>query len=115
MLFGMLYTSVILPRLMIFVILTLLVLSVCSDYNRLQFYHSGVSDPLYCPGDLYSLDHAVLLVGFGTRKNMLGHEQKYWIIKNSWGESWGMKGYFELARGKSKCGVNQLVSFPKVK
>lgn len=81
---------------------------------RLQFYHSGVSDPAYCPGDLDSLDHAVLLVGFGVRTNWLGEKKKYWIVKNSWAEAWGMKGYFELVRGKSKCGINQLVAFPLV-
>jgi len=89
-------------------------LSVALNAMWLQFYHSGVSDPAYCPGDLDSLDHAVLLVGFGVRTNWLGEKQKYWIVKNSWAETWGMKGYFELVRGKSKCGINQLVAFPLV-
>ncbi|NXM05886.1 CATK protein, partial [Tyrannus savana] len=57
-----------------------------------------------------NINHAVLAVGYGTQKGT-----KHWIIKNSWGEEWGNKGYVLLARNMNNaCGVANLASFPKM-
>ena len=69
----------------------------------LQFYKHGVANPKHCATN--SPDHAVLLVGFGTDNG-----QDYWTVKNSWGQKWGEEGYFRIARGTSKCGINTLAS-----
>ena len=60
----------------------------------------GIYDNAACGS---SPDHAVTIVGF---------DENSWIIKNSWGPSWGSSGYFRLARGKNLCGVANLASFP---
>lgn len=82
-------------------------LSVALDADMLQFYSKGVYNPWFC--DPTSLNHAVLLVGFGSEG---AHE--FWKVKNSWGPSWGEEGYFRIARGKGKCGINTQVSTAKL-
>lgn len=81
-------------------------LSIAVDAAPWQFYVGGVYD-LPCGS---SLDHGVLIVGFGNQKNIIGHDVDYWLIKNSWGGSWGESGYIKLERGDGKCGCNQFVS-----
>lgn len=44
-----------------------------------------------------STNHAVTIVGYGEEANIKGCK-KYWLIKNSWSEDWGEKGYFRLCR-----------------
>jgi cathepsin L len=41
------------------------------------------------------------LVGYGTK------DGDYWLIKNSWGQKWGINGYLMLKRGEKKCGISQ--------
>ena len=54
--------------------------------------------------DPTELDHAVLLVGYGT------DDLDYWTVKNSWGENWGEDGYFRIERGGGTCGINTQVT-----
>jgi len=72
-----------------------------------QLYKSGVYSPAYCSP--YNINHAVLVVGYGTTSS----NQKYWWIKNSWGTGWGIKGYMMMARdANNTCGVATQASFP---
>lgn len=74
-------------------------LSIAVDANYFNSYHSGIMNPSGCSKTV--LNHAILLVGWGVEGNT-----PYWIIKNSWGVSWGEKGYVRLFRGSGVCGVN---------
>jgi len=80
-------------------------LSAALNAALLQFYYGGVYNPYDFLCDPDSLDHAVLLVGYGTEDGV-----EYWIVKNSWGPEWGEDGYFRIARGTGKCGINTAVT-----
>jgi C1A family cysteine protease len=60
-----------------------------------------------------SLDHTVVIVGWGTQPaNGSTPAINYWIMKNSWGSSWGQNGFFLIQRGLNMCGINEWVYFP---
>eukprot|EP00253_Pinus_taeda_P020370 PITA_20370 len=69
----------------------------------IQNYNGGVFTG-YC-GPV--IEHSVLVVGYG--EGTIGCcYQKYWIIKNSWGATWGEYGYMRIQRDygrDGKCGI----------
>nr|POF06723.1 cysteine protease rd19a [Quercus suber] len=84
-------------------------LAVAINAVFMQTYVGGVSCPYICSK---RLDHGVLLVGYGSSgyAPVRMKEKPYWIIKNSWGESWGESGFYKICRGRNICGVDSMVS-----
>jgi C1A family cysteine protease len=73
-----------------------------AESGDFQSYSGGV----YSASCGNQLDHGVLLVGYGTDPDT---KEDYWLIKNSWGSSWGENGYIRFSRktgGKDgECGI----------
>lgn len=81
-----------------------------AGHDSFQLYRDGVYKERKCSSE--KLDHGVLVVGYGIHHGLFSKED-YWTVKNSWGTSWGMGGYFYLARNDNNmCGVATQASFP---
>lgn len=75
-----------------------------------QLYTGGIYDG-DCSDNPDDIDHAVLIVGYGSEGG-----EDYWIVKNSWGTSWGVEGYFYIRRNTDLeygvCAINAMASYP---
>ncbi|KAF5282973.1 hypothetical protein FQA39_LY04844 [Lamprigera yunnana] len=82
-----------------------------AGFESFQFYGGGIYYEDKCKPGIENINHAVLLVGYG--ENNL-HE-KYWLIKNSYGPSWGENGYGKIARNVTNhCGISTYAVFPEL-
>jgi C1A family cysteine protease len=82
-----------------------------ADSRTFQLYTSGVITSESCGTNL---DHGVLVVGYGEEDGIA-----YWLVKNSWGDSWGDNGYVKIERSNSTsshgtCGIAIQPSYPSV-
>jgi KDEL-tailed cysteine endopeptidase len=84
-----------------------------ADTATFQLYSGGIITSIMCGT---SLDHGVLVVGYGEDEGQL-----YWTVKNSWGDSWGEDGYVRIGRtddptvnGDGVCGIAMQASYPVV-
>jgi len=72
-------------------------IAIDASQSSFQFYEGGIYYEPFCKSDLDSLDHGVLAVGYGDG---------YFLVKNSWGPTWGWEGYIYMTRGqKNNCGI----------
>lgn len=79
-----------------------LAISIDASQDSFTFYSEGVYNEPACMWRPDDLDHSVLLVGYGT--DPVGGD--YYIIKNSWSEHWGDKGYVKISRNNHACGAS---------
>ena len=80
-----------------------------ADKSAFQMYTGGILNSTACGT---SLDHGVLAVGYGTENG-----QAYYLVKNSWGSSWGDNGYVKIANngdGAGICGIQMAAVRPTV-
>ena len=72
-----------------------------ADQMIFQSYKSGIITSTSCG---QNLDHGVVAVGYGTG---------YFIVRNSWGASWGEQGYVRISDSSSNiCGILSDASRP---
>jgi|LauGreDrversion4_2_1035121.scaffolds.fasta_scaffold290379_1 KDEL-tailed cysteine endopeptidase len=77
-----------------------------ADTFVFQFYSGGILNSKNCGTDL---DHGVVAVGYGVDAT----KGEYYIVRNSWGASWGVKGYVNIAivDGQGICGIQMEPTF----
>jgi len=73
--------------------------SICVDAANWQDYQSGIMTAWECAW-INTLDHCVQAVGYDMTGSM-----PFWIVRNSWGTSWGEQGYIRLQYGDNTCGL----------
>jgi cathepsin L len=72
-----------------------------ADQSAFQHYSGGILSS----GCGTNLDHGVLAVGYAS---------DYWLVKNSWGTSWGDAGYLKISNSGNPCGVLNQPVYPTV-
>mmetsp|Transcript_45909 Transcript_45909/g.120992 ORF Transcript_45909/g.120992 Transcript_45909/m.120992 type:complete len:103 (-) Transcript_45909:81-389(-) len=69
-----------------------------ASHRSFQLYKSGVYEEPACTT---TTDHCISVWGWGTTAD----GEDYWIVKNSWGTSWGLEGYMYMKRGVQMCAM----------
>ena len=85
--------------------------SIDASSAKFQLYSSGS----YCPSgcSTTSLDHAVLAVGMTSDTSISTEYPDNYIVKNSWGTSWGVEGYLYMCLGEDNhCGIATSATYP---
>lgn len=71
----------------------------------MKLYKSGVFDDPLCG---LELDYGATVVGYGEI-----NKKQYWIVKNSWGTTWGENGYILMRRNNyNQCGIGTMGFYP---
>lgn len=63
-------------------------------------------DSAACRSNRYN--HAVIIVGFGKDEPS---GKDFWIVRNSWGSTWGTDGYFLIRRGVNRCNIEKYTGY----
>uniref|UniRef100_A0A336MJU0 CSON002170 protein n=1 Tax=Culicoides sonorensis TaxID=179676 RepID=A0A336MJU0_CULSO len=68
--------------------------------NNFKQYKGGIFSSKTCNVENAGINHAVLLMGYGSEKDV-----KYWLVRNSWGKSFGESGHFRILRDAHMCNL----------
>lgn len=74
-------------------------ISLHASADSFRNYKSGIYEDYACPTEV---NHAVQTVGWGTDA---GSGKNYFIVRNSWGPSWGDQGYIKIAEATTDLGI----------
>uniref|UniRef100_A0A336LIL6 CSON002920 protein n=1 Tax=Culicoides sonorensis TaxID=179676 RepID=A0A336LIL6_CULSO len=81
--------------------------------RQFSMYRGGVYGSVgICKSRPSELNHAVQIVGYGTDTSS---KKMFWLVKNSWGESWGENGYIRILRSGCCLGICQAVGYVNLK
>jgi len=78
--------------------------AIACDAEPWQFYAGGI----FSKNCGTQLDHGILAAGYTDVAS------GYWLVKNSWGTSWGESGYIRLKYGSNECGLANAASYPLI-
>jgi len=80
--------------------------------NSFRYYNGGLYYDPNCYLNTQGVNHFVTVTGYGTNDQ----NQPYWVIKNSWGSSWGSGGYMYMARNaNNQCGIANQPMYPQIR
>ena len=74
--------------------------SLDASQDSFTFYSAGVYHEAACMWKPSQLDHSMMVVGYGTDPG-----GDYWLVRNSWSDHWGDRGYVKVARDGHGCGA----------
>merc|ERR1711871_797833 len=81
--------------------------SICIDAEHSFInYKSGIYNGP-CSSDVIKQNHCISIVGYDAT-------EKYWLVRNSWGTSWGENGYIRMAMGSNLCGITNEATIANV-
>ena len=83
-------------------------ISIAIDASSFFSYTGGVMTADSCSSNPSSLDHAIQIVGYNADAST-----PYWIVRNSWAESWGEDGFVFMEMGTNTCGLANIAALVK--
>jgi cathepsin B len=77
-------------------------------YEDFYAYRSGVyrSNKMYYMGG-----HAIRIIGYGIDSVT---RVKFWLVANTWGNTWGENGFFRIRRGFNECEIERYLSYSPI-